>query len=95
MKGLLQLKLQYAEHHMSYCRIRFTTLPKIVILGRVSFRKNGLLKEPSLFYQAVAISICVGFRLANVPVSHTIPIPSDVCTSEPLGLIFRLAATIT
>lgn len=36
-------------------------------------------------YQFVAISICVGLLAAKPPVSHTIPVPRDVETKEPLG----------
>ena len=96
------LKFQLIQLNKIHSSSRYITIPKIMILGIVGEHENGLCQEPSScnytispFYQVVAISICLGFLFANPPVSHTIPIPSEVCTSEPLGLRFRLAATMT
>ena len=84
-KGIDMTDVQDSLHNSTECAVFGITIPKIVILGIVVYP----------FYQAVAISSWVGFLLANPPVSHTIPVPSEVSTKDPLGLRLRLAATIT
>ena len=59
--------------------------------------QHGDYRDPSAYmyddlrvfksYQFVAISICVGLLAAKPPVSHTIPVPRDVETKEPLGCV--------
>ena len=72
--------------------------PIINIISRSLFMPYSTCVMPNSlsvdFYQLTAISSCVGLRFANVPVSHTIPVPSDVSTRDPLGLVFRSAATM-